>query len=171
MEYYFENVYTDSEVMFREINSKIGMKRARLWLLVYVAFAVYYLLFLLPRGGFLSWLMFFVCIGHIVWILIQPRYRAKKYIKKSKEYYGEIPRTVVRFGEDSVTVAHGDSFETVHYAKITKVLFLTHSIVLRADKMAAVIISTSGFTKGTLPEFRVFVKQKCPNAKLPDWQW
>ena len=171
MEYYFENVYTDSEEMIQEINAKIGTRKIRRWIWVYLAIAVFYLLFFLPGGGFLSWLIFFVCIGYIVWLLCLPLYRTKKYFKKMKEYYGEIPQIVVRFGEDAVTTTYTDSCWSVPYEKITRIRFLTHSIVLQANGVSTVAVSPSGFTKGTLPEFRAFVKQKCPNAKLPDWQW
>ena len=172
MEIYFENVYTDSEEMFREITSKIGMKKSKHWIWVYLALAVYYAVFLLPNGSILSWLFFLLCIGYIAWILILPIYRSKTFIKKSKEYYnGTIPQTIVQFRDEAVTVTHGDSVGTVPYDKISKVFFLNHSIVLQADKMATVVLSTSGFTKGTLKEFQSFIAQKCPKIKLPDWQW
>ena len=48
MEYYFENVYTDSEEMIQEINAKIGTRKIRRWIWVYLAIAVFYLLFFLP---------------------------------------------------------------------------------------------------------------------------
>ena len=172
VEFYFENVYTDSEEMTREINIKIGMRKVKIWLWVYLALGMYTALFLLPDGNPWHWVTLLICVGYIGWILLQPIYYAKRYIKKSKAYYnGVIPQTVVRFGEEVVTVAHGDSVASVPYDKIDKAHFLKHSIMLRAGKMASVIISPSGFTKGTLREFQEFLGRKCPNLKLPEWQW
>lgn len=163
-----ENVYVDSEEMFREITAKIGMRRSKHWIWVYLALALCYIFIILPLGGFVAWVMFAVIIAYIIRILTFPASRAKNYIKSTKEYYnGTVPQTVVRFGEEEITVICGNNTGTVPYDKIDTAYFLKHSIVLRAGKMASVTLSTTGFTKGSIPELRSLLKEKCPLLKLP----
>ena len=168
MEILFENVYTDTEIMFREITAKIGMRKMWFWLIVYIPLDILYLFLISPDSSWLTWLAFLACMGYTVWIFLRPLYVGRTTIRKLIKYYdGTIPETIVEFG-DKITVRGPDSVHSIPYEKITKVYFLKYSIVLRADKVSSVIITPTGFTKGTFSEFKQFLREKRPDLKIPD---
>ena len=166
MEVLFENVYTDTEKMFREITAKIGMRKLWFWLMLYIPLDLYFLWSILIERTWITATMLLISLGYTFWIVLRPIYVGKSTIRKLRKYYnGTIPETIVQFG-DKITVRGPDSMFSMTYEKLTKVYFLKHSVVLRAGKVSTIIIATTGFTKGSLPEFYEFLCETCPQLRL-----
>lgn len=51
------------------------------------------------------------------------------------------------------------------YSQITHIKETKNLIILNVTRLVCIIIKKDGFTVGTLPEFRVFIRTKCPGAK------
>ena len=84
-----------------------------------------------------------------------------------KQNDGCMPETVITFGE-TIEVREGMVHITVEYRKIVRVLHLKHSYVLMIGKRNGVLLDPDGFVKGTFPEFKQFLREKCPDLKIPE---
>ena len=92
----------------------------------------------------------------------------RKRFKRALDYYdGEIPASYIRFG-DQIFVEDGDSTSNLEYRKIEKVIVMKHGLFLRYAEKAYLCVEPQGFTKGTFEEFKQFLREKCPNAKISD---
>ena len=88
-----------------------------------------------------------------------------RQVKKQND--GQIPETVVTLG-DCIELHEGMVHYTIEYRKIVKVVSLKHSYVLMMGKRNGIILDPQGFTKGTFSEFKEFLREKCPDLKIPE---
>ncbi len=117
-----------------------------------------------------------LAIGYAVFVIVRtinlPRNRAKKYYERKLAYYdGTMPPATYLFFEDHFRLTDVDSSRTAYYAKIEKVEFLKSCFAITLMDGDTYLVANSGFTKGTLAEFREFIRNKCPRLNLPEWQW
>ena len=171
MEYLIENVYIDSEKLLRQVYEKILRKRQVLWT---VTMAVMSVLFLFGGVVLKDALYQVGAAGYMalaVWFWLLPRRMARKAHKKMLKFYdGVIPETVVRFGE-TITLTQADRFTTIPYNKLKRVSVLKDCLLLHDEIGGVYFLSNDGFTKGGKQDMLALLKEKCPNVKLPDWQW
>ena len=117
-----------------------------------------------PLNG---WLVFLgACM--LVYLWYGPHRAAKKAVSAVEDACdGEIPETVLTFGEEIVS----DSAlgEVVYdYDQILKIYSLKRSYILLMDNKKGLPVSREGFTKGSFSEFKEFLREKRPDLKVPE---
>ena len=167
MEVRFENQFVADEIIIRELNTRGSFVRRLLFMIFFGVMAIWYVRAILLWGAsLLSVCMLAVCIGYIVWMIVGPSVHARRAIKKTKKYHdGENPPYFVTCTDEKIECRRADACFSVPYHKIDKVLFYEYSIVIRSGKTVQVVLSQTGFTKGTKGEFVEFLWEKCPNLK------
>ena len=97
-----------------------------------------------------------------------PRMIANRAFQNRMKYYnGEIPELTARFG-DKLVLEDADSLHTFSYDKITRIHFREDALAVVIAKDRAVCIPVQEFTRGSMPELKQFLRQKCPDLKIPD---
>ena len=94
----------------------------------------------------------------IVWL-------AMRTVKKEND--GKIPEALVTVEEDAIRVREDMSETVVEYSRIKKVKQLKRSCAILAGT-TTVLLDTEGFTKGTLEEFKHFLRTKRPDLNIPE---
>ena len=171
MDYLIENVYVDTEKMLRQMHKKLLRKRVVFWAVVMMAMGLLFLFFgvALNKPSYFWWAMAYAALA--AWYLTMPYRSAKKAYKNMLKYYdGNIPETVVRFG-DTITFTQGNGVNPVPYNKLKQVSILKDCLLLYNEIGGAYMLANDGFTKGSMQEMFVLLKKQCPEIKLPDWQW
>ena len=167
MESQFEIVGRDTPEMHRQLYQivcKPFMKPVAILFFVCAAGQVLLGCFEQDAARFFSAAVY--CLGP-VWIGQVPRMAAKHSYKERLKYYdGETPETIARFGEKMI-IEDEDSTRTISYDKITKIHYIQDAIVIRVEKLMIVAVPHQTFVKGSLPELKQFLREKCPNAKFP----
>ena len=80
---------------------------------------------------------------------------------------GVQPEVVITFG-DTIELREGMIHITVEYHKILRVIHLKHSYMLMIGKRNGVMLDPDGFTTGTFPEFKEFLREKRPDLQIPE---
>ena len=116
MEPIFENVYTDTEEMFREQYNRSGWVMRAVWVAVFLCLIVYYGIVLLTEQSLFYLLIVLIYLAYLVYMLLVPWIRAKRHMKNElTEYGGMLPQTVVQFFENEVTAKYGRTTNTISY--------------------------------------------------------
>ena len=171
MEYTIENVYVDTEKLVRQMHKKLLRKRSVFWTsaMAVMGFLFLFVGLVLDRTAYLWGAAAYAALA--VWYLFMPYRTSKKAYKKMLQYYdGNILETVVRFG-DAIVFTQGDTVSSIPYNKLKQVSFLDDCILLHNEVGGVYLLANDGFTKGSKQEMLAFLREKCPNLKLPDWQW
>ena len=172
MEPIFENVYTDTEEMFREQSAYSGRVIRSIFVVFCSVAAVGSIVELLLDSSFFHALIALFWLGYTVYLLLLPWIRAKRHMKNElTEYGGVLPQTVVQFFENEVTAKYGRTNNTISYEQITDIIVLDHTIILNVKKVTGIPISPKHFTKGSVEEMYRFLRVKCPVVNLPGWKW
>ena len=105
-------------------------------------------------------------VAGLIWQL--PRMIANRAFRNRMKYYnGDIPELTARFG-DNLVLEDADSLHTFSYDKITRIHFREDALTVVIAKDRAVCIPVREFTRGSMPELKQFLRQKCPDLKIPD---
>ena len=172
MDIFFENIYTDNPQIMLEVAKILPRPRRTIWLTVYWVLAVLYGLIVVFDGSLKNWCLFLFFVGYLIWFILLPRTRTRKYMKSITKYYnGTIPQTRILFTGDKIISQSGEDHTATPYDKLVKVHFGKYAIIFTVEGNASIFLSTHGFTRGTVPEFLDFLHTKCPQLKLPNWQW
>ena len=89
----------------------------------------------------------------------------RAYKERVKYYGGETPERVARFGENLV-IEEVDSSRTVPYDKITKIHYFQDAVMMMVGMQFAFVVPNKTFAKGSLPELKQFLREKCINAQF-----
>lgn len=171
MEVLFENVYEETEDMVYRLNCKVLHKQRILWTVLMSFFAAAF--------AFLGWILERIpyLLAAVAYLLLavryfrMPRRYARKALKKKLEYYnGTNPPMTVQFGEE-IVFRDLDSLQTIPYSKVKNLYMLKGYLCIRTEMNAWHAFPMTGFTKGSPRELTDFLREKCPQLKLPDWQW
>lgn len=142
----------------------------KLWVF-YILFAVmgaYSFLAYLGSGIVRSLLLALLIWATMVFYILAPRsLAAKRYKKQLNQFDGKIPPFTVRFGEE-ITYQDGSLQLSFPYAKVKKVEMAREHIFIRDQIGNCMCFPTDSVTKGTVPELLQFLKEKCPNVKIPE---
>ena len=115
-----------------------------------------YLIYVL---GYLALLSFY---------MLYPRLRTAEVYKKTlKQFDGNVPSATLLFGEE-ITYSNGMMQLTIPYAKVKKVQLVKKNIFIRDQMGNCILFPADDVTKGTAPELLRFLKEKCPNVKIPE---
>lgn len=171
MEYTIENVYVDSERLLRQAYGYVLRKRQILLTVTSVILGVLFAFAGVVLEKTICLLAAAVYVVLAVWYWLLPYRVAKKAYKSMlKIHDGDIPPTTVRFGE-KIFFDAGTSTSEMAYNKLKSVSLRNDCILIRNEVGGVYLIANDGFTKGTKQELLAFLKEKCPQLKLPDWQW
>lgn len=111
---------------------------------------------------FFSLFLFFILLVYTMYL---PKWQIKKLRRRVIDLKGNgISFVKLCFGERITGFSDGD-VSHIDYDKITKIYDNTHSLILMVGKYQGVIVSKSGFVKGTLEEFKPFIMNRCPQIK------
>lgn len=166
MEYQFENVRQYNRKRNLEFYYRVLYRRILFWGVVSLALMARYIYLALSDAYW--WLGTVVCAGLAVHYFSWPYRLERKQFKRALDYYdGQIPASCIRFG-DQIFVEDSDSTFNLEYRKIEKVIVLKHGLFLRYAQKSYLCVDPQGFTKGTLAEFKQFLRQKRPDLKIPD---
>ena len=99
-------------------------------------------------------------------MLLTPVYTLRQMREHERRIHnGKQVETVITFG-DKIQVVEGSLALAVEYSQIMKVYDWEKMYVLMISRQNGIIIHPDGFVKGSLDEFRGFIKDKCVNAKV-----
>ena len=166
MDIQFENIYVDTEMLFRQTHQEHLKKKILIWSTIYIAVGVLTLYVGIaqdrPSYCWGSLLYFMLAVRCLRW----PYRTARKMYNNLLKYYdGTIPETVVRFA-DTITLSQEETVTTIPYSKLKQVSLLKDCFLLIDEIGGFYIVSNEGFTKGTKQEMLVFLKEKCPQLKI-----
>lgn len=167
MPYQFENRYYTSDTMLREYVTTIACKDIRN---ASIFFFLIYLLLLVAAGNTRQQTLMVIFAGCAVIaaisslaVTIHQFCLRRRPQQQPPKHYGR--ETVVRFGA-RICLTEGSKQLWADYEQITKVQHLQSFSVLKLGKQDAIVLSTSGFTKGSGSEFWRFLSQKRPDLKI-----
>ena len=102
--------------------------------------------------------------GMFIWQLRKPRRAAQRIYDNKLAYYDNVlPPATFLFYEDHFEVSDIDSHNTVAYKKIHTVGLLKFCTAVDLADGRVFLVSNDGFQKGTLEEFRAFLRTKSPS--------
>lgn len=105
-------------------------------------------------------------IVSVTMMLLTPVYTLRQMREHERRIHnGKQVETVITFG-DKIQVVEGSLALAVEYSQIMKVYDWEKMYVLMISRQNGIIIHPDGFVKGSLDEFRGFIKDKCVNAKV-----
>lgn len=169
MEVLFENVYTDTEEVMKELYRQRSKVRRWLFAVLFSFYTMVYIHLVRNDGNILYWIFLFVCGGYAIFYLFYPTIVTKRYFKNMKKHYdGKVPETRILCTEEDITVWFGKDCGHLSYDKITKIYFYRNIIELQEGKMKRATLLQDAFTKGTKGEFLEFLRVKCPNLTIPE---
>ncbi len=176
----FGNTYEPSVETYRQMYRRIRKGLTWLTTILFGAAAIYAIytvirLAVIYGGSIFTsvhpWLMIVMAaylIFAIVFIACTPRRLAKKALKRLQEMSGgKTPSVRAEFFDDTVEF-HNDANkgETVLQYSVFKKIGETEDLFLLWTQQKQVIpIAKLGFENMDIPGFRVFMDEKCPNAK------
>ncbi len=97
-----------------------------------------------------------------------PEFAAWETLRQQKKKSGgNLLAYQVCFGDEIVDTSPGQQM-ILSYDRVERVVHLKHSYVLMIDKRTGILLDINGFTKGSFPEFKQLLREKCPNLLIPD---
>ena len=167
MEYQFENVQHYNRKMRLEFNYKIYCRLALLYGTIMGVITAVYVSMAINQAP-IYWIAVIASLGFVVHYFTWPYRLEIKQRKRWEKYYDGLDEPAyLRFG-DKIYAEDSNSTYTVEYRKIEKVIVLKHGIFLRHAEKAYLCVDPNCFTKGTCGEFMEFLREKCPNLKIPN---
>ena len=171
METCFEVETVLTEKMLREYLNKGAFKRWKIYGVIFLAFAVAMLVIstITHATVFATSVLGLTGIGGV--FLLLPVLYAKWYIKGLRKFGdGKVSASITSFG-DVIRDETPATVVTIPYEKVKKIHFLDTIIVIEDVKRTSIIFSKHNFIKGDLESFCSFIREKCPQLNLPQWQW
>ncbi|MGI5825404.1 MAG: hypothetical protein ACOX7J_07520 [Bacillota bacterium] len=163
----FENRYQTTRELLEIYTKEILAKRfqKQFWILV-IIFALLtipgivtqdYIIAVLAAAGFVVTLALTVFFPRLM-------FRQMEKIQH-KIHNGKKPNTVVEFG-DSIHLQEGKCEIALEYPQITEIYFLSQIYVLMFEKSNGIMLKNDAFVKGTAEDFRIFITEHCPQARI-----
>lgn len=169
METSFENRYYANHKMLAEFSRKYGVGPRPVAVCIVVAIYAYFIAKSWWHGILLEMLPMLLFMGVVFGSLyfLPDFYAWCSFRNVKKQNDGVLPETVVTFA-DTIEIHEGMVHITIEYRKIQKVVRLKHSYVLMNSKRSGIMLCEDGFTKGNFSEFKQFLREKCPDLKIPE---
>ncbi len=170
MEVFFECVYEETLELIYRLHKKVLRPTMIAICIVFGVGAALYWMVALHSGRPAYYVLAVILTATVLWYATMARRNAKKMIKNKLKYYnGQNPPITVQFG-DEIIFQDVDSYRAFPYDKIGKIFTEKNCLILKIGK-AYHCISTENFTKGDLNGLLAFLREKCPQAKMPEWKW
>ncbi len=162
-----ENRYYLNKKMLTEYARKAGVgPRPWYWLwmsplILFCILCTMHPYFTEIRGNGVIILVFIMLLSYL------PEFYAFYAMRKTKKRNGgEIPETIVTFG-DRMEIQEGEDFMEVEYGQIKKVKRLKQSYVLMLGWRTGILVDYYGFAEGSYLELVEFLREKRPDLKIP----
>lgn len=164
MDIKFESRFYGTKKMYSEFIYRVVLKNTLIFCcILIVAFTVLALISNNPAN-----INLYVClIFMLVWcIVLIPPFMIRNVLKQGKKINnGKEYEAIVQFS-DKIYVNEGNVALELEYSQIVKLCALKHSYVLMIGKTNGVLLSPEGFTIGTFEDFKEFIREMCPTAKI-----
>ena len=100
--------------------------------------------------------------------MVIPRLETKKTLKRDNELYHATVKTNIKFySEYIIGLNCQTNGETkTEYSQIVKIKETNHLFLLYLRANLVILVGKNGFTKGNAEEFRQYISQRVPNAKI-----
>ncbi len=146
---------------------RYGLRKiTRAYLIVAGLMLVIYLLASLGGGSY--WEMAVTCAVLMVACHFLPNLVAWIHLRERKRKNGgQLPTGQICFGEEIEDTSPGQRL-ILSYDRIEKIVHLKHSYVLMIDKRTGILLDTNSFTKGSFPELKQLLREKCPKLLIPE---
>lgn len=165
----FTNKYLATEELLRIYNNKIVAKRFRKQ---FIVFAAVFALLTIP--GFVTGDYIIVavtatcCLIAVILNFSMPKYLLRQTLKAQLMLHkGKVPKTSVQFGE-TVYLKEGFCEINLEYSQIMEIYFYSEIYVLMFAKDNGIMLKSDGFTQGTAADFKKWIREKCPVARIID---
>ena len=162
----FENKYYVSPEMKAEFYLSLAFKNAKKIGIVFFITSFFPFFMAVMQKNYISIIILGV-LAFITSILafFIPFFIEQKMKKKIKNMpiNDNIPETIIQF-DDNILITENDQLTTVEYSQISKIHRLKHSYVLIHGDIGT-MVSLKDFSVGEFEDFKVFLKEKCLNAK------
>ena len=165
----FTNKYLATEDLLKIYNNKIVAKRFRKQ---FIVFAAVFALLTIP--GFVTGDYIIVavtatcCLISVILNFSMPKYLLRQTAKaQSILHKGKVPKTSVQFGE-TVYLKEGPCEINLEYSQIMEIYFYPEIYVLMFAKDNGIMLKSDGFTQGTAADFKNWIREKCPIARIID---
>lgn len=108
-----------------------------------------------------------ISLGVFLYLVI-PRLETKKTLKRDNELYHTTVKTNIKFySEYIIGLNCQTNGETkTEYSQIVKIKETNHLFLLYLRANLVILVDKNGFTKGNAEEFRQYISQSVPNAKM-----
>ena len=143
------------------------MKRLRICgvILAVICFFVTYLNIMRRRSSF-EILVFVIMFFFSLAIYFIHMKVSKDMLKNALAIHNGVhTESIVRFGEDVITLEEGKIFMEFDYNQIKKIHDLKKLYVLMIGKQNGIIVRKDSFSVGTFHKFKQFIERKCKNIK------
>ena len=108
-----------------------------------------------------------ISVIYLLYGLFMPEINAYFTVKRFKKDTAGEGKYKVVFG-DTIEVWQGKIRVCWEYAEINQVRHLKYSYELMKNKRMAIMVDPIGFTKGTFPGFKQFLREKRPDLNIPE---
>lgn len=165
----FEIRYVCNRKMLTEFYRKLGTGPRYLTVLLEIVFIIGIILYSNAVGIMeqMSGILKMITAIYLA-VFFMPQYVTWRNLRGTKKMNdGIMPESRVVVG-DTIEMFEGNVHVTIEYRKIARVVRLKHSYVLMLGKRNGLLIDPDGFTTGTFPEFKQFLREKRPDLKIPE---
>lgn len=163
----FENTYFASQELLKIYSKQILANRFQKQF--YILSAIFLLLLivsLVTKDQIAAGLTGGLLLISLIATFAVPYLMFKQILNMQKKLHnGKTPETLVQIGEQ-VRLKEGKCDITFDYQQITEIYFLPKIYVLMFGKSNGVMMKSDGFTLGNSEDFRKFITERCPNAKI-----
>jgi hypothetical protein len=159
-----EHEMTDD--LLRELMSIFNLRMWRKLIFLFLFLIVLSVInILLNKDYFMLFLSVFLILFMLLYMFYLPKRQIKNLRRRAMDLKGsDVGSVKLCFGE-RITGFSDNDVSHVDYDKITKIYDNKHSLILMVGKYQGVIVSKSGFVKGSLEEFKPFIMNRCPQIK------
>ena len=158
MDIKFENRYFNTEEMLREYVNVVLCRKIKIFgILIFIVGIIMMTYSLSDKNYIISSFIGISAVISIIISILTPSLTIKE-IKENKNGINGFSKdeTVVQFG-DKIKFNEGAFSITIEYCQIKNIYDLKYTYILMLDKNNEIILSPTGFTKGTFEEFKDFI--------------
>ncbi len=169
MEYQFECDFTPTVRKSANRIRKLFPGRTILMLVVAIGLFVYIMrpavIATILYGVQPEWVIYALfSIAYLFFGIFMPEIRGYIWVRRFKK---DCDSYHVSFGEN-IEIREGNIRVYWEYTEINQVVRLKYHCELQKDKRMAIMLDPDTLTGGTFEEFKQFLREKCPNVKIPD---
>jgi hypothetical protein len=169
MEYQFECDFTPTVRKSANRIRKLSPGRTILMLILGIGFFAYIMpaavVTTLLYGFQPNWVFFaLVSVVYLLYGIFMPEISGyiwvRRFKKNSDSYH-------ISFS-DNIEIRQGNVRVYWEYTEIKQVMRLKYHYELQKNKRTGIMLDPSTLTGGTFEEFKAFLREKCPDLKIPD---